>query len=364
MNSFVNNLPNYGLSLHPYEIHTQKKPEVNNEYVESVPGNYRDLIKDIIQELYPLKTASNESNIDKVLKKHGFNLDVSNIRDDKVQNLIRNLQGLRFQQPDEEDSLKKNNKLLDDMTEAFKSIRNEIRNQALQRKSASEKFTASTSILEKEFAVAGELTTSTSYAEMWLRLAVFIGEVKADYVDFYANLMQKYTEMYESFNKNVQKASSDAVSTGDDGNNISFDKNKMQDGYNAFQKDVDRLNQELGSVNGWDNMSEDQKNSMTITLEPAYKVDSNGKISFNMDQYNSVHNTSPAGIKDGKVSTASYQAWLATFNSAGNTFQSNMQSFAQRYTQANNNFDTLNKILSSAISTLAESARDVLKSLS
>lgn len=138
----------------------------------------------------------------------------------------------------------------------------------------------------------------------------------------------------------------------------------MQAGYDAFQKDVDRLNGELGSVDGWNSMTDDEKRRMTITLEPAYKVDSNGKISFNMDQYHSVSGTYPSGIKDGKVSTASYQAWLATFNAAGNAFQSNMQSFAQRYSQANNNFDTLNKILSSAISTLADSARDVLKSLS
>lgn len=102
---------------------------------------------------------------------------------------------------------------------------------------------------------------------------------------------------------------------------------------------------------------------MTITLEPAYKVDNNGKISFNMDQYNSVSGSYPSGIKNGKVSTVSYNSWLVTFNAAGSAFQSNMQSFAQRYSQANNNFDTLNKIMSSAISSLADSAREVLKSL-
>jgi len=209
-----------------------------------------------------------------------------------------------------------------------------------------------------------KITTETSYAEIWRRLAIAIASIKTDYVDFYADLMQNYTAMYESFNENVQKASADAVTAGDDGNNVTFDKDKMQQGYDAFQQDVNRLNQELGSVKNWNSMTDDAKINMKITLEPAFKVDNNGKITFNMDQYNTVSGTHPAGIKDGKVSTASYQAWLASFNAAGNAFQSNMQSFAQRYSQANNTFDNINKVLSGSISALGDSAREVLKSLS
>lgn len=205
------------------------------------------------------------------------------------------------------------------------------------------------------------ITAETSYAELWRKLADIISDIKIDYVDFYADLMLSYTEMYESFNENVQKASSNAVTAGDDGNNVAFDVDIMQAGYNSFQKDVDELNKKLGSVKDWNRMTEDEKNNMVKTLEPAFKVDSAGVITFNMDQYNTVSGSYPAGIKEGKVSTASYQAWLATFNAAGNAFQSNMQSFAQRYSQANNTFDTINKVLSSTISTLSDSARDFLR---
>ncbi|CCO82239.1 Translocator protein bipD [Erwinia amylovora Ea266] len=61
--------------------------------------------------------------------------------------------------------------------------------------------------------------------------------------------------------------------------------------------------------------------------------------------------------------TASYHAWLATFNAAGSALQSNMQSFAQRYSQSNSTFDQLNKVLSGVISTLGDSAREVYKSI-
>lgn len=361
MNTFVDDLSNYAFSACSHETHAKKKDSVNNGHIELVTVNHRELIKDIFQELNSLKSINSESDFSKIAEKYGFTLDVSNNYDHKIQNLTHSLPD--FQKQNKDYSLDRNNNRLDDILDILKSIRNEIRNQTLHRKSTLQQFTATTRMLDKAFANDDEITTSTSYAELWLRLAFFVGEVKTDYVDFYAHLMQKYTEMYESFNKNVQKASSDAVSTGDDGNNISFDTKKMQDGYNDFKQDVDRLNKDLGSINGWGSMSEEQKKSMTITLEPAYKVNDKGEISFNMEQYDSISDTYPSGIKEGKVSTVSYQAWLATFNSAGSTFQSNMQSFAQRYTQANNNFDTLNKILSAAISTLADSARDVLKSL-
>ena len=359
-----NDALNYGPAIYSDSADSKKIPDLKHSHAEPTLEKYRNFLKDIIQALTAPSAPYTIKNIEHILEKYGVNEDSAHIKNDNVLNVINNLQKMKLQNSEEVDVPDYENKTVNDIAETLGSIRNEIRKQTLYRKSASAQFTASTSALEKEFSTNDPITTGTSYAEIWLRLAMFIGEIKEDYVDFYADLMQKYTEMYESFNENVQKASSEAVSTGDDGNNVSFDTGKMQAGYDAFQKDVDRLNGELGSVDGWSSMTDDEKRRMTITLEPAYKVDSNGKISFNMDQYHSVSGTYPSGINNGKVSTASYQAWLATFNAAGNAFQSNMQSFAQRYSQANNNFDTLNKILSSAISTMAESARDVLKSLS
>ena len=363
MHSSMSVMPLYESSILPYDDRPQKSHTVNNMISEPFVEKYGDFLKDVIQVITSEKSASTIIHIEDILNKYGFNENTSHVKDDNILSIINSLQKIQFQIPGSKNALSEQKEIVNGISEKINIIRNEVRNQTLYRKTASEQLAAATAMLENELLTDGELTTSTSYAEMWLRLAIFIGEVKKDYVDFYADLMQKYTEMYESFNENVQKASSDAVSAGDDGNNVSFDTARMLEGYKAFQKDVDRLNGELGSVDGWNTMTEDEKRRMIITLEPAYKVDSAGKISFNMDQYNSVSETYPSGIKNGKVSTASYQAWLATFNAAGNAFQSNMQSFAQRYSQANNNFDTLNKILSSAISTLADSARDVLKSL-
>ena len=205
-----------------------------------------------------------------------------------------------------------------------------------------------------------EISVHTSYSELWAVMAKAIKNIRMDYVDFYAGLMQKYTEMYEAYNTHVQKASADAVKAGEDGNNVNFTDDTMYKGYINFERVVNGM--DLGSVANWDAMTDEQKASMTATLEPAFKVNQrSGNISFNLDQYNG--RPWYPSYNDGKVSTSSYQAWLASFNAIGTGLQSNMQSFAQRYTQANSTFDNLNKVLSGAISSMAESAKDVLKAL-
>ncbi|MBX9488621.1 IpaD/SipD/SspD family type III secretion system needle tip protein [Yersinia enterocolitica] len=205
-----------------------------------------------------------------------------------------------------------------------------------------------------------EISTHTSYAELWARMALAIKEIKGDYVDFYADLMQKYTEMYEAYNTHVQGAASKACTTGDDGNNVKFDTPVMQKGYDDFRCEISGI--DLGSVKYWDIMTPEERKRMETTLAPAFKVNDSGKIEFNLDQYSAAPNY-PSGISGGKVSTTSYHVWLASFNAGGSALQSNMQAFAQRYSQANSTFDNLNKVFSGAIASLAESAKDVFKAL-
>ncbi|MCT2387382.1 IpaD/SipD/SspD family type III secretion system needle tip protein [Erwinia pyrifoliae] len=205
-----------------------------------------------------------------------------------------------------------------------------------------------------------EITPGTSYAELWSKIAKAIASIKEDYVDFYASLMKQYTDLYQSYNENVQKASSDAMSTGEDGNNISFDQEKMENGYKKFKEYL--ADADPGVVKNWDNMSTQDQESMRLALAPAFDISVDGKISFNLSQYATVDGSLPKG-EGNKVPTVNYHAWLATFNTAGSALQSNMQSFAQRYSQSNSTFDQLNKVLSGVISTLGDSARDVFKGL-
>ncbi|XTZ39307.1 IpaD/SipD/SspD family type III secretion system needle tip protein [Salmonella enterica] len=269
-----------------------------------------------------------------------------------------------------ERTIKAQQALVNETGSALENISNETRNEALKTQRTYSALAGQLNTLKTDTSSNNAdnnvraIDTGSSYAELWGRIAVAITNIKSEYVDWYAELMQKFTELYEGFNSTVQKASSQAVSTGDDGNNVKFNTGTMQSGYDKFNKIIDSIEQDIGSIKNWGSLSASEKESLLTSLKPAFAVDeSNGKIWINNDQYYTVRGTFPSGISDGKVSTASYQAWLATFNAAGSTYQSNMQSFAQRYSQSNSTFDNLNKVLSGAISSLADSAKDVLKSL-
>lgn len=220
-------------------------------------------------------------------------------------------------------------------------------------------------------------TTGTGYAKLWGEIASAINEIKTSYVDFYAGLMQEYTKMYDAYNQMVQKTAANSVSPQDDANYLKFDGFKIyKEGYSEFKKWVKERYEGSGNVfkiPNWDKLDDEQKEKMLATLKPAFEVKVDGKAAFDLGLFEKISNsplTPDPDLEENKgkdgirITTVQYQAWLAGFNSVGSAFQSNMQTFAQRYSQVNSTFDNLIKVLSSTISTLGDSAKDVLKSLS
>ncbi|WP_336192512.1 IpaD/SipD/SspD family type III secretion system needle tip protein [Hafnia paralvei] len=198
---------------------------------------------------------------------------------------------------------------------------------------------------------------SESYADFWNKIAEDLGSINTSYVEFYSNLMESYTEVFQQY-AHVQSAESQCVKEGSDGNHIKFDPSSLNNQYEDFESFLDKTDASLGSVPNWATMPESQQAEMKSTLAPAFTVDDNGKISIDRSAYTNARTNFPPA---GDISTAQYNAWLTTFNTAGSTFQSNMQSFAQRYSQANTTFDNLNKVLSSAITSLSDSLKTFLQ---
>lgn len=354
--------------------------DLNAQQAESAAGAHAGsgsevntpLVKEIVRQLEMPDTPDKLENIQRKFVEYGLDTRAQDFESSKTYAALqRSVQAFKEADPEGKDaaeSMVKQQDLVNTAAKSVDDIRTENRNTALNAKRSYSQISAALIKAQNDNEKNNDgkdqgINTGTSYAELWKRISLAIGEIKTDYVDFYADLMQKYTEMYQSFNEKLLKASSEVVSAGSDGNNVKFDISKMNAGYTAFEQDTYKLRHELGSIKNWDRMTDAGKASMKTTLEPAFNVDNNGKISFNLVQYEAVYITRPSGIKNGQVSTASYHAWLATFNASGSALQSNMQSFAQRYSQANSTFDNLNKVLSGAISSLADSAKDVLKSL-
>ncbi|MGN7915558.1 IpaD/SipD/SspD family type III secretion system needle tip protein [Enterobacter sp. 22466] len=204
-----------------------------------------------------------------------------------------------------------------------------------------------------------------SYADLWAAVAKAIGSIKTNYVDFYAGLMSKYAQMYQDYNSEVQTAATSAVTAGSDANQVIFYSSTMQGGYDNFRH---WKTDSFGTVPDWGSMSADQKDAVKKSLAPAFTIDDNGSVHADLSFYTKAQTypnpKADDDYTDGKaqVATPEYNAWLADFNTVGSTIQSNMQSFAQRYSQANSTFDNLNKELSGVISSLSQNAQGFLRS--
>lgn len=364
----VNNVVSNTVSYYPAVTNATQSAPMAETHTGSTSELNTKLIKELIAQLDTPNKADKLDEIRALLGQYGLDTSGEDFNNSKLLAALEHLKTASDgAQPSDDvaEIVANQEQRLKSSAQALSDIQREI---VANRTKAN--YSLSQFLAEKQRAVQepapepkisdDEISTHTSYAELWARMALAIKEIKGDYVDFYADLMQKYTEMYEAYNTHVQGAASKAVSTGDDGNNVKFDTSVMKKGYEDFMNEVNGI--DLGSVKNWDKMTPEERKSMETTLAPAFKVNDSGKIEFNLDQYSAAPDY-PSGISGGKVSTASYQAWLASFNAGGSALQSNMQAFAQRYSQANSTFDNLNKVLSGAIASLAESAKDVLKAL-
>lgn len=376
-------LPVSGSATAPVRSLFFEKPMISASQVAEVGvGSTSKLNTVLLKQLMSALTSTDSNNqledVRNVLKQHGLDDGDADLLKSQVGTALADIEAAndkvgtlaRDDNATAEKMISAQYEQVDKTAAALGTIKDELETNRIKARRSENQLNATIQTSLHEIAEAeeaakartgdNEISVHTSYSKLWAVMAEAIKNIRTNYVDFYAGLMQKYTEMYEAYNEYVQKASADAVKAGEDGNNVYFNNNTMKGGYDKFDNTVKGM--DLGSVDNWDKMTDAQKASMTATLEPAFKVDqSTGKISFNLDQYNGrPYYPSDGG---GKVSTSSYQAWLASFNAVGTGLQSNMQSFAQRYTQANSTFDNLNKVLSGAISSMADSAKDVLKAL-
>ncbi|MFV8988126.1 IpaD/SipD/SspD family type III secretion system needle tip protein [Serratia fonticola] len=364
----VNNAVPNPVSYYPSDTNTTQAASMAETHAGSTSELNTKLIKELIAQLDTPNKADKFDEIRALLGQYGLDTSGEDFNNSKLLAALERLKTTNDgAQPSDDgaEMVANQEQRVKSSAQALSDIQREIVTNRTKANYSKSQFSAEKQRAAQEPAPEpksgdDEISPHTSYAELWARMALAIKEIKGDYVDFYADLMQKYTEMYEAYNTHVQGAASKAVSTGDDGNNVTFYTSVIKKGYDDFMNEVNGI--DLGSVKNWDKMTQEERKSMETTLAPAFKVNDSGKIEFNLDQYSAASDY-PSGIIGVQVSTASYQAWLASFNAGGSALQSNMQAFAQRYSQANSTFDNLNKVLSGAIASLAESAKDVLKTL-
>ncbi|MEN3262228.1 IpaD/SipD/SspD family type III secretion system needle tip protein [Sodalis endosymbiont of Spalangia cameroni] len=239
-----------------------------------------------------------------------------------------------------------------------------LRNDRLRRNSEMAKIEkklediANVSVLRHAYESNNEGKRSESYGKFWDKIAEDIASIKKEYVEFYATLISKYADFYQVFVK-LQGEIAGVVSEGKDGNHIKFNNEKKMEAFKHFREARDAI--KLPKIEGWseENLTDEQK-QLRENLKPAFIIDKKGQVKIDDTAYQNLPNEPAGRDEDNNVNMASYNAWMAAFNTMGNIFQSNMQSMSQRYTQANSTFDNLNKVLSSTITALLECAKSFL----
>ncbi|NEG59846.1 IpaD/SipD/SspD family type III secretion system needle tip protein [Pantoea agglomerans] len=197
------------------------------------------------------------------------------------------------------------------------------------------------------------LTTGTSFAELWSKISLAIANIKTNYLDLYADLMSQYTEFYQYYTTEFSAKWMNTIDTDGD-NKVTVNEGKFAELEFALIEYY-----KSHSVYNFDTskMTAEQLAQFKETIAPAYVVENDYSLKLNWEDPPSPN--APGGY----MRTAQYQAWLSAFNSIGNTYQSNMQSLAQRYTQANSTFDNLNKVLSSSITSESDILSTFIQSM-
>ncbi|MCX8958704.1 IpaD/SipD/SspD family type III secretion system needle tip protein [Erwinia psidii] len=251
--------------------------------------------------------------------------------------------------------INKQQQLVKISSDATDEIKIELRNQSLRIEST---LVQAASVLTEE--------SGNSHKDLTDGISDLIDNVKENYFDKYSDLMKHYTELYQLYNETVLATAAKVVTSGKDGNSVTFNATQMKEAYDQFEKQVASLEEKLGSVSGWGYMSDSEKEATRTIMAPAFDVSDNGTITFNLSEYNSSPNY-PTGASDSSweadIATTTYQSWLASFNAVGTSLQSYMQTFAQRYSQSVSTFNNLTSLLINNISVLNEYPKEVFKNL-
>ncbi len=248
-------LPISGSATAPVRPLSVETPMISaSQVVEVGVGSTSELNTVLLKQLISALTSTDSDNqledVRNVLKRHGLNTSDADFLKSKVGNALADIEAAN----DKVGALARDNKTsttatvakmnsaqyeqVDKTAAALETIKDELEPNRIKASRSENQLKATMQTLLHEIAEAeeaekdrtgdNEISVHTSYSKLWAVMAEAIKNIRTNYVDFYAGLMQKYTKMYEAYNEYVQKASADAVKAGEDGNNVDFNNNTVK----------------------------------------------------------------------------------------------------------------------------------------
>jgi type III secretion system IpaD/SipD/SspD family effector len=187
----------------------------------------------------------------------------------------------------------------------------------------------------------------------WLDI---LGQNKANYVDVYIDVMQKYTG-YMADIADLVTAMANATTAGSDKDHVNFNGTTISAKLNALRAQVENTPLFTSQLKGADALAEATAWAKELGLDPDKTVRVTGKDENGQETYGVFMDATPIvsminALKNGNLDIPSYQAMQAAFDAQKQVIQNTVQVLAEKFSKANGNYDSYVKAASATLEQL------------
>lgn len=199
------------------------------------------------------------------------------------------------------------------------------------------------------------------------KLLELIDLIKNGYLAGYEHLIKAYSEFFADFNAIITAKMKDWIEGANDGKEVRVDAGSIRLVLEAFMAKytLPESAAVLFPAPGMDGASREEADNWRKALGlPASCLIDNGDGTFcvvmDLSPLKIMHASLPPGVGHVYWDTAKFQAWQTGFNAQEERLKNMLQSFTQKYSNANSYHDNFNKTLSSHLNQFADMLKAML----
>jgi len=199
------------------------------------------------------------------------------------------------------------------------------------------------------------------------KLLELINLIKNGYLAGYEHLIKAYSDFFSDFNKEITAKMKEWIEGANDGKEVKLNAGQMRSALQALIQKYSHPNPAsvLFPAPGMDGATREEADNWRKALglpESCLKRNADGTYSVVMDM-------GPLTVMLGSLptsgtwvtwDTAKFQAWQTGFNAQEERLKNTLQSFTQKYSNANSYHDNFNKTLSSHLNQFADMLKAML----
>lgn len=210
---------------------------------------------------------------------------------------------------------------------------------------------------------------------LWEKVASAIGQIGGDYLGVYENVVGQYTDFYKSFSDILSKMGG-WISAGADGNKVKLNITELKTALTSLKSNYSlpkkgavlfpEQNESSGIKGATEKNAKEWAKELGLPDTCVTKLaDETYVVVIDLTPIDSmITEVAKQGTADAngnvELDNAKFQAWQSGFNAQEENLKNTLQTFTQKYSNANSLYDNLVKVLSSTISSCVETAKSFL----